>query len=85
MVSSLRSVGGFYGVLVCSREFLALRWMTLKKVPGVGAMRCRLYLAAKARGVGPIRDCLVTVVGDGAFPRGCEAPRAWIFLAVLTV
>jgi hypothetical protein len=33
--------------------FLALRWMTLEKVPGVGAMRHWLYLVAKALGVGP--------------------------------
>jgi hypothetical protein len=35
------------GVLLGSRVFLALRWMTLEKVLGVGAVRCWLYLAAK--------------------------------------
>jgi hypothetical protein len=38
---------------------LVLRWMTLKKVPGVGIVRRWLYLAAKALGVGPTRRCLV--------------------------
>jgi hypothetical protein len=33
--------------------FLALRWMILEKVSGVGAMRHWLYLVAKALGVGP--------------------------------
>jgi hypothetical protein len=38
---------------------LALRWMTLEKVPRVGAVRRWLYLATKALGVGPARHCLV--------------------------
>jgi hypothetical protein len=36
------------GVLLDSRVFLALRWMMLEKVLGVDAVRCQLYLAAKA-------------------------------------
>jgi hypothetical protein len=38
---------------------LALSWTTLKKVPGVGAVRRWLYLAAKALGVGPARCYLI--------------------------
>jgi hypothetical protein len=34
---------------------LALRWMTIEKVPGVGVVRHWLYFAAKALGVGPAR------------------------------
>jgi hypothetical protein len=59
-VSSYRSVGGFHSDLINSRVFsLALSWMTLEKVPGVGAMRCWFYLVAKALGVGPARHRLV--------------------------
>jgi hypothetical protein len=45
-------------VLLGSQVFLELRWMTLEKVLGVGAMRCWLYLVAKVIGVGPTRRCL---------------------------
>jgi hypothetical protein len=31
--------GGFYGVLIDYREFLALRWTTLEKVLAVGAVK----------------------------------------------
>jgi hypothetical protein len=51
---------GFPSILIGSRLFLALRWMTLEKVLGVGAMRHWLYLAAKALGVGPTRHSLVS-------------------------
>jgi hypothetical protein len=47
------------GWLGASGVFLALMWIMLKKVLGVGAMRRWLYLAAKALGVGPARRCLV--------------------------
>jgi hypothetical protein len=36
-----------------------LRWMTLEKDLGVGAVRHLLYMAAKAPGVDPARCCLV--------------------------
>jgi hypothetical protein len=35
------------GILLGSRVFLAVRWMTLEKVPRVGPVRHWLYLAAK--------------------------------------
>jgi hypothetical protein len=57
IVSSSTSVGVFHGVRVCSGVFLAMRCMTLKRVPGVGAVRRRLYSAAKALGVDHAR-CL---------------------------
>jgi hypothetical protein len=60
MVSLPRSVGGFHDILINSRVFsLALRWVTLEKVFGVGAVRRWLYLAPKALGVGPAKHCLV--------------------------
>jgi hypothetical protein len=34
-----RSVGCFHSVWAYSREFLALRWMPLKKIPRVNAVR----------------------------------------------
>jgi hypothetical protein len=43
---------GFHGVLVGSKVFLPSRWMMLKKVLGVGAVRCWFYLAAKPPHVG---------------------------------
>jgi hypothetical protein len=52
-------VGGFYGVLIGSKEFLALKWMTLKKGPRGGAVRRWLYLVANALRVGPAKSCLV--------------------------
>jgi hypothetical protein len=60
MVGLPRSVGGFHDILINSRVFsLALRWVTLEKVFGVGAVRRWLYLAPKALGVGPAKHCLV--------------------------
>jgi hypothetical protein len=52
-----RSVG--WDWLGPSRVFSVLRWMTLKKDLGVGAVRHLLYMAAKAPGVDPARRCLV--------------------------
>jgi hypothetical protein len=43
---------GFHGLLISSRVFLALRWMMLEKVFGVGAMRSVPYLLAKPSKVG---------------------------------
>jgi hypothetical protein len=43
---------GLLGVLLGSRMFLALRWTTLEKVLGVGAMRRWLYMEAKPSYVG---------------------------------
>jgi hypothetical protein len=43
---------GFPGVLLSSQVFLALRWMTLKKVLGDVASWCWLYFAAKPSHVG---------------------------------
>jgi hypothetical protein len=40
--------GGFHGVLVDSREFLALRWMMLEKVLGVSALRRLAILGCQA-------------------------------------
>jgi hypothetical protein len=42
-----------------SRVLLALRWMMLEMVLGVGVMRRWLYLAAMDLGIGPARCCLV--------------------------
>jgi hypothetical protein len=47
------------GRLRASGVLLVLRWTTIKKVLGVNAMKCWLYLAAKALGVGPARHCLL--------------------------
>jgi hypothetical protein len=47
------------GRLWASGVFLALRWVMLEKLLGVGAVRRWLYLAAKAIGVGSARRCLV--------------------------
>jgi hypothetical protein len=77
IVCSLRLVGDFHGVRVCSGVFLVLRWMTLEKVPRVGAVRRWVYLAAKALGVEScqVPSCFVVVIGGGAcwgkgsFPR----------------
>jgi hypothetical protein len=78
---------GFHGVLIGSREFLTLRWMALEKVAIAGFVRCWLYLAAKALGVGPARHCLVLLYDSGQwhFTGGCEPPQAWIFVEELIV
>jgi hypothetical protein len=70
-------VGGFHGVLISSREFLALRWMTLEKVPGVGAVRRWLYLAAKALGISPAKRYLVLSLqwAVAPFPGDVKPPR----------
>jgi hypothetical protein len=47
------------GRLGSSGVFLELRWTTLKKVLGVGAVRRWLYLVANAPGVGSARRRLV--------------------------
>jgi hypothetical protein len=65
IVSSLRLVGDFHDVRACSGVFLALRWTTLKKIPGVGAVRHWLYLVAKVLGVNLTRRHLVIVIGNG--------------------
>jgi hypothetical protein len=44
--------------LLSSRVYLALRWMTLEKVFGVGAVRRWHYLATRVLGVGPARRYL---------------------------
>jgi hypothetical protein len=46
------SIGGFHGVLVGSREFLALRQAVLEKVLRVGAVRSCPCLIAKPSQVG---------------------------------
>jgi hypothetical protein len=58
-------VGGFCGVPIGSREFLTQGWMTLEKVPKVGAVRRWLHLAAKALGLDPTRHCLVLSCSSG--------------------
>jgi hypothetical protein len=45
-------IGGFYDVLVGSRQFLALRQAVLKKVLRVGAVRSCPYLITKSSQVG---------------------------------
>jgi hypothetical protein len=67
---------GFHGVLIGSREFLTLRWMALEKVAIAGFVRCWLYLASKALGVGPARHCLVLLYDSGqwCFTGGVRTP-----------
>jgi hypothetical protein len=43
---------GFHGLLICSEVFLAPRWMMLKKVLGVSAVRRGPYLVTKPSEVG---------------------------------
>jgi hypothetical protein len=74
------------GRLGAFRVFLVLRWITLKKVPRVGVVRHWLYLAAKVFGVGPARCSLIPSLQWSVMPfPGLCSPRAWIFVAVLTV
>jgi hypothetical protein len=47
--------GGFYGVLVGSREFLELRQMMLERVLGVGALRRLAILGWQAFPSGGLR------------------------------
>jgi hypothetical protein len=56
--------------------FLALRWMTLEKVPGADAVRRGLYLAAKVLGVSPTRRCLILSLQwvVAPFPGDVKAP-----------
>jgi hypothetical protein len=54
--------------------FSALRWVTLKKVLRVGAMRRYLYLAAKVLGVVPARRCLVPSLLGVSPARCCLVP-----------
>jgi hypothetical protein len=56
------------GQLGAFEVFLALRWMTLKKVLGVGVVRRWLYLAAKALRVGPARHCFVVSLQRAVVP-----------------
>jgi hypothetical protein len=47
IVSSLRLVGGFHGVRAYFGVFLAMRWLMLEKVPGVGALWAQPSLVAR--------------------------------------
>jgi hypothetical protein len=48
IVSLPRSVGVFHGVRDYSGVFLMMRWMMIKKVPGVAALWGRLFFASKS-------------------------------------
>jgi hypothetical protein len=48
-------LGGFHGVLVVSKELLALRWMMLEKVLGVSALRRLAILGRQAFPSGRLR------------------------------
>jgi hypothetical protein len=54
--------------------------MTLQKVPGVGAVRRWLYLAAKALGVSPARRCLILSLQwvVAPFPGDVKPPGLYI-------
>jgi hypothetical protein len=72
--------------LRASGVFLALRWTTLEKVPGVSVVRHWLYLATKVLGVGPTKRCLIPSLQWSVVPfLGMLSPQTWIFVAVLTI
>jgi hypothetical protein len=47
IVGSSRLAGGFHGIQTCSRVFLEMRWMMLKKVPRLDALWGLPSLVAK--------------------------------------